>query len=693
MTGQTFRLWLFATTALAAGAGQGAAQSLVLPEITIFGGARDERALLDTPNAASVVGEQESIRRQPSTYEELIGDEPGVTIEGGPRGVSQEINIRGFQDEQVVLRLDGARQNFNLAHRGRFFTDPMILKQVEVLRGGASTLFGSGALGGVVFLDTKDADDVIRPGRNHGGQVKFAYNSNGDEFLAGATAAVRSGPFDALVFGAYRPRGDDIQDGKGDDIVDSAIDARNALAKIGFEPVDGLRFEASYQRYEDDGQTPPNTNVQGTSTTSVNRDLEYETARLKLEWAPAGNSLINFDALFYYNDTAVTEDRIFDGRFDTTDFETLGFEATNISELDLGLPVTLAYGVELYRDEQEGTRDGAPRLQTPDAQQTFYAAFAQAEVPLSPTLTLTTGLRFDAFETEPEGGFDDQSDEKLSPKVALSWRPAEDTQFFASASRSFRAASLTELFPQGVHFIAGPGFPTGGPGSPFFTGVNEFLPTPGLSPETADQIELGSRHRIRGLLAAGDRLDLAANVYYARVDDFIDTVVSFIDFSTVAFNPVTGRLEVNGSTTSRNVDAELYGLEASADYDADRWFAGLSLSVPRGEPSDGGGELGSIPQDRLVVTAGIRPLPGVELGARGTFLRELDADDLPPDTEPVDGAEVFDIFANYAPDSGPLEGAVFAAAVDNVFDTNYRVHPNGLNNPGLTFKLAASMDF
>jgi len=99
---------------------------LETPEITVFRGAR---------NAASVIGEREVIRRQPATYEEL----PGVTIDGGPRGVSQEPNIRGFRDEQVVIRLDGVRQNFNIAHQGRFFTDPTILNHVEVLRGGAST--------------------------------------------------------------------------------------------------------------------------------------------------------------------------------------------------------------------------------------------------------------------------------------------------------------------------------------------------------------------------------------------------------------------------------------------------------------------------------------------------------------------------------------------------------------------------
>ncbi|GAW34274.1 heme/hemopexin utilization protein C precursor [Roseovarius sp. A-2] len=674
--------------------GEAAAQDTFrLPDIVIFGAARDERALLDTPNAASVVGEEEIRRRQPSTYAEMLDDVPGLSIEGGPRGVSQEINIRGFQDEQVVLRLDGGRQNFNLAHRGRFFTDPMILKQVEVLRGGASTLFGSGALGGVVFTDTKDARDVIDPGKTVGGEVSTGYNSNGNEWKYGATGAVQHGAFDALIFLSGRDRGSDIEDGSGADIVDSQIDSENYLLKFGVEPADGLRFETSYQRYEDDGVTPPNTNVQGTPTTSVNRELTHEAVRAGVEWNPAGNPLVNANALFFYNNTEVREDRIFDGRFDTTDFETVGFEITNISEFDIGVPVALSYGFEVFEDRQTGTRDGAPRAQTPDAKQQFYAAFAQADFTVTPTLTLTAGLRYDVIDTKPEGGFASRSDEEFSPKLALSWRPTENTQVFASASRSFRAASLTEMFPQGVHFIAGPGFPLGGPGSPFFTGVNEFLPTPTLRPETADQIEIGMRHRIDGLFWRGDRLDLSGNIYYAEVDDFIDTVVTFIDPATTGFNPVTGRLEVAGSTTSRNIDARLYGLELSADYDAQSWFGGASLSVPRGERRGGAGELGSIPQDRLVLTGGLRPAPGWELGARATFLRKLDAGDLPAGTQPVAAAEVFDVFASWQPQRGMLEGTLISAGVDNVFDENYRIHPNGLNNPGVTAKLTISRRF
>ncbi|HBP53879.1 MAG TPA: hypothetical protein DD643_05860 [Synechococcus sp. UBA8638] len=106
---------------------------LMLSEATVFGADRDGRDLLETPSAVAVIDGEDMDRFQLSTYEDLLIDVPGLVIQGG-REVAQEPNIRGFTDEQVVICVDGARQNFNLEHCGRFFVDPSLLKQVEVLR-------------------------------------------------------------------------------------------------------------------------------------------------------------------------------------------------------------------------------------------------------------------------------------------------------------------------------------------------------------------------------------------------------------------------------------------------------------------------------------------------------------------------------------------------------------------------------
>lgn len=659
---------------------------LTLDRITIYGGSRDARGLLETPNAVSVVDEFEIERRQPSTYEELLGDLPGVTIDGGPRGIAQEPNIRGFQDEQIVLRIDGARQNFDLAHRGRFFTDPEVLKRVEVLRGGNSTLFGSGALGGVIMLETKSAADILDPDEVWGGRIKGGFNSQGSGFLSALTLAAQAEGFDALGFLSYRPMLSDLKDGNGDDILNSKLDSKSGLVKLGYEPGDH-RFELSYQHYTDDGLTPPNANAAATPSTVVNRDLTFQTARAEWTWNPADSGLIDLSSLFYFNSAEVSEDRPADGRLDRTEYRTFGFELVNRSEFELGLPIRLSYGIEGYQDRQEASRDGSARLQAPDARARYLSAFTQADIALGHGFTLTPGLRFDWFDIKPDADQPSRTESEVSPKLALQWQPLDALQLWVTASQSFRAPSLSELYNDGVHFSV-PGFPLE-PGLAF-TGNNIFIPTPDLKAERARQIELGGRYDERNLFQRGDRFTAGANAYYARVDNFVDTVVSFMDFSTGRFNPITGNFEINGSTRNVNIDAELWGLEGEVAYDSGAWFAGAGLTVPRGRSREGG-SLGSIPQDRLVFTGGFRPLQNVEVGGRATLLRGQNH--VPEESETTPGAAVFDLFASYAPDSGPAEGAVFAVGIDNVTNREYRVHPNGLNQTGIAFKASASLRF
>ncbi|MEO1774977.1 MAG: TonB-dependent receptor [Pseudomonadota bacterium] len=668
-----------------------ASRVVQMPQITVFGAARDERGLLDTPNAVSVIGEEEIRRRQPSTYDELLGDLPGLTIEGGPRAISQEPNIRGFQDEQIVIRIDGARQNFNLAHRGRFFVDPSILKRVEVLRGGASTLYGSGALGGVIFLDTKDPVDVVPEGDIWGGQVKTGFNSQGSEFLGAGTLAARVEEFDALAFFAGRPMNAGLTDGSNEAIIGSEIDSLNGLLKLGWEPGDGHRIEGSFQFYSDDGITPPNANDQGEPDNLVNRDIRYSTARVAWDWAAPDNDLIDVRTLVYFNDVLVEEDRLFDGRFDETDYETLGLDVSNVSRMTLGnVPVAMSYGLEIFRDTQKARRDGQPRLQAPDAESRFFAGFVQADFEITPTVTITPGFRYDFFQLRPETTFEDRNESQPSPRLAMNWRPTDNLQFYASASRSFRAPTFTELYNDGVHFIVD-SFPLA-PGT-VATGINDFVPTPDLEPERATQFEVGGRYNLESLLKTGDSLQFSGNAYYARVDDFVDTVVQIFDFNNATFNPITQTLEVNGTTTNRNVDARLFGFEGEVSYDSNAWFAGVGVTIPRGAQRDGAGELASIPQDRLVLTGGIRPTPDIELGVRGTFARGINEQDVPPESQTTPGFSVIDVFANWAPSEGMLRGAVFSAGIDNITDQTYRIHPNGLNSTGLAVKFAASLDF
>ena len=64
----------------------------------------------------SVITNEEIESRNPAKIDDLLRELPGVDMQGGPRRIGQDINIRGFGGQRVVTTLDGARQNFDAGH-------------------------------------------------------------------------------------------------------------------------------------------------------------------------------------------------------------------------------------------------------------------------------------------------------------------------------------------------------------------------------------------------------------------------------------------------------------------------------------------------------------------------------------------------------------------------------------------------
>ncbi|MEM7597374.1 MAG: TonB-dependent hemoglobin/transferrin/lactoferrin family receptor [Pseudomonadota bacterium] len=658
-----------------------------LPPIILDSALRDERDLLDTPVTASVIEADALEAKQANTFEELLGDIPGLSIEGGPRPFSQEPNIRGFQDEQVVLRFDGGRFNFNQAHRGRFFLDPDILQRVEVVRGGGSTLFGSGAIGGVISFETRDAEDLLLPGRTVGARISAGFADNGEIYNGNVTVFGDWGTVDALAYFSGRSISSDIEDGNGVPIRNSKVDVLNGILKFGFEPTDEHRFEFSYSQFDDEGTTPSNSTAPSTFMTDVDRDARVQMARLSWDYKPTGNDLIDLSVLAYANFLEIEEPRPFDNRRDQSNYDTYGFDVVNRSEFGSATPVTLVYGLEYLLDEQDGTRNGAPRPQFPNSEAETFSTFAEATIALTDRFDLIAGARYDVYERNVDDPtLPDASDEFFSPRLGFSFRPTNNWQVYGNVARAFRAPTLTELYNSDVHFVAGPPF-TVGPGATF-SGVNVFLPTPNLREEKSTQVEIGLRFENADVFAPGDTLSVSGNVYYADVEDFIDTIVTFIDFRTA--RPGPGGLVVDGTTEQRNIDAVLYGFEAEVDYDAGSWFASAGFSAPDAEAA-GGQALGSIPQTSVTTTFGLRPNADWTLGFRTTFA--FNRSDVPPGQALGEAFQLFDLFAVWQPQQGPLENTTVRFGVENLGDERYVIFPNGLPQPGRTFKVSAAYTF
>ena len=133
--------------------------------------------------SVSHVDQEQIDRRMASTPNELLRGVPGVTVQADARRTASSINIRGLQDfGRVAVIVDGARQNFQRSDHGTqstFYIDPELIKSVDVIRGPVANTYGSGAIGGVVMFDTKDAEDFLKAGETWATSLSGRYETNG----------------------------------------------------------------------------------------------------------------------------------------------------------------------------------------------------------------------------------------------------------------------------------------------------------------------------------------------------------------------------------------------------------------------------------------------------------------------------------------------------------------------------------
>ncbi|MGB3455842.1 MAG: TonB-dependent receptor plug domain-containing protein, partial [Litorimonas sp.] len=369
--------------------------------ITVYGTANPVD-LLDYPGQVGVITRDEIEIFAPSSISDALRDIPGVEFSGGPRRSGETPSIRGRGGENVLILLDGARQSFISAHDGRFFLDPDLVKTAEVVKGPASSLYGSGAVGGVLAFETVDAADFLQDGETAGARLRLGYQSVNEDLLGTLTAYTRQGALDLVGSVGLRGSGD-IELGSGASLP-SDDDIQNYLLKAGYTFSDAFSVEGSYQRFQNSAVEP--NNGQGVAIgNDVDKDIATDTVRVTARFDPA-SALIDTTLTAYVTDTAVEE---FDPSIDRTtlrDIETTGVNLRNTALLDLaGLETRLTFGGDWYRDEQVGTDDNSAdnsRAGVPDGRADFLGLFAQAEARLALggglDLLVIPGIRYDSFD-------------------------------------------------------------------------------------------------------------------------------------------------------------------------------------------------------------------------------------------------------------------------------------------------------
>lgn len=638
----------------AAGAVAAAQAADALSEIVVTG-TRMPDSGVDGPVPAGVIGRGEIEQRMTRNLADLLQDMPGVTTAGGPRQAAAKPNIRGLGEGRVVIRIDGARQNFQTRHRGQAFVDPLLLEQVDVLRGPASTLHGSGAIGGVVTVRTMTADSFLEPEERFGGRLTSAYEDN-DRGRFGALTMAARGERGGVLGSVSRQKAKDFEDGDGNRVEVTGHDGLSWLLKGHWDVQDATRVTLAYMDHEDDSRSF-GTADRATGTL-IDRITRQRTTTLNLVHAPLDSDWLDADVTLYRSDLELDERAVLVENRLVNRLETIGVDAFNRSSLVTGdLVHRLVYGIEFYRDDQEGIENGAPRPQFADARQDTFGVFLQDRFDLGERLELTFGLRHDRVRQRPDAdALDNVSSNSTSFLAQASYEIVDGLRAHVGFAEAFRAPNLRELYIGGQHF----------PG-------NQYLPNPDLKPETAENKELGLTYVRGGLLTSDDRLQARVALFRNDIEDFIEQVVD---------GPA-------GVTRFLNVDdARIEGAELSLDYEQPAWRARLFASRLRGDDRGLDIPLQSIPADEVGVVLAARFFEGrLETGTRllytGAQKRLLLGPNRVPETASY---QLVDLFATWL----PTPALRVDLRIDNLTDETYRRHLSQINDPGRSVRLQVS---
>lgn len=629
----------------------------------------------EVPQSVSVVDSEQLRDIEAGHIGEVLATVPGVAGVGSGSFFGQGFNIRGFGSTEmaaaesgIVQLIDGEKKYYESYRQGALFIEPDFLRQVEVLRGpGSSTLYGSGALGGVIAMETIEASDLIAEGSTFGGKAKLGYASNPDTVLGSVALGWRPAEdFEALAAFAWRKLGD-TKDADGNTTVRSNSKTPNLLLKA--RRTFGDQYIAfSYQHLEAKGENQDFNQVEGAQAglfpgftgwgvgDITTRD---QTMKLTWGWNPQDNRYIDLTATLSYTNTMKDvrqgddpDEPIMASLLGRRDYQLWKFKLRNVSDLSgAGYDHHLTTGFDIMKQDRSSS---VPSSSHPEAYTRAWGAYALSELTWG-DLTVNSGLRYEKQRTEPKSSVtatdDKYNSEAIEPQIAAIYRLNDSWSVFGSVAFVQRMPTVDELYDS---FRGG-------------------APSPDLKDEKGKNLEAGLSYRGSDLFASGDAAVMKLTLFRNHIDDMI--------------------MRTNGAAPTPayvNIDrAYLRGGELEASYSLNNWELGAAVSIVDGKDQDGK-VLDTLPNDRVTLQAIWRPNDEWRLGLRSTLAKGRDK----ADDEHRAGYGVHDVFATWAPQTGAAAGIEVHMGIDNIADRDY-TPATWLSGPapGRNFKLSVSRSF
>lgn len=538
---------------------------------------------------ADHVVDQKALSERATTIGDALADELGVYSNQYGSGSSRPV-IRG-QDGPRVKVLQHASETADvstLSPDHAVTVDPILAKQVEVIRGPSTLLYGAGTVGGLVNVtDQKIPTQMPEDGLE--GTVGLRYNSGSDEKLASAGVTAGIGENFALrVEGSKRKANDYIAPDyfhEHDDELEKERRVGNTFAEgqtvnIGGSWIHDRGFVGlSYSNRQDQYGLPGHSHeyhgcvlhgdhFHGCPTPDPDAsaheehggpwvDLKSERyeVRTELEQPFAGIEKLRAHAsITDYEHDELEESEVisnfkskgYDGRLELVHVPVAGWEGvigTQISQQKINLAASEHDHHEDGDEDDEEHHVHGSGVVMPDTRTQKYSLFALEHKQLG-DVHVELGARVDHQKVKVDSEQKDYSGTGVSASAAANWEFAPNYKLSIVGSHQQRLPLAQELYADGLHFA---------------TNTYE-LGNPDLDKETSNNLELGLHYE-------GDKLDYHVHVYHNWFDDYIygETVAQKGNLRGVQYTQDKARFYGTEAQAGYQIN-DMYKLSVFGDY-------------------------------------------------------------------------------------------------------------------------------
>ena len=504
-------------------------------EAVVVTGTRTPKTLKDVPVVTTVISSKEIERTGALTIADVLQTEiPGVEFSRQMDG-QVVMNMQGMGGSDVLFLIDGERmagESLNNIDYERLNIDN--IERVEIVRGAGSALYGSNAIGGVVNIITKEAEQPWSL------NVNGRYGSHREQKY-GATLGFDRKNFNSMTDISYKTVDTYTLHGRDSASSPSIIYGGRTLNanqrfRYDFLPNLSLKLRGGfYHRERDYSQTRIDRYIDGTAGALLTYDID-EKAHLHADYA--------FDRYDKYRHLP----RI--GRSDQ-EYSNMQNKANVQFDYDFSAENRLTAGVEylnetLLSNQFDTTSSGAYR----NYRAHTAVAYAQHDISFKQRWFLVYGLRMDY-----NSGF---KLPHLSPKASLMYK-IHPVSLRLSYAGGFRAPSLKEMHSN---------YDMGNLGWFIIYG------NPNLKPEKSQNVMLSVEY-------AHKNASLTASGYYCYTRDKITTVYNLVQ--DTAFYRNANRSHTAGTDVSLMLKLPYgFGIKLSYAYVFDRQKeGGVNVSYAR----------------------------------------------------------------------------------------------------------------